>query len=215
MSTYFADGNASILDILRICVYAKAILQIDSAHAKFFLLSAISKRVICGITPKDAKERDAMKEFNYLTKISEIMDRIKEGAFLVVKAKDRMNVMTIGWSLFGTVWRRPILMVAVRKTRFTFTVSVPTGDMKKETNLCGVKSGRDMDKFKECGLSTIPSKKVMTPLLNIAGYHFECRIVCRVPMDPRRISPDVEELYPAKDYHTLYFGEIAASYVSE
>ena len=165
-----------------------------------------------------------MKEFNYTTKIPEIIDRVKEGAFLVVKAKDRMNVMTIGWALFGIVWRRPVLMVAVRKTRHTFgiiedadsfTVSVPTGDMKRESNLCGVKSGRDMNKFKECGLSTLSSQKVTTPLLNLAGYHFECRIVCKVPMDPERITPDVEELYPAKDYHTLYFGEIAASYVSE
>jgi flavin reductase (DIM6/NTAB) family NADH-FMN oxidoreductase RutF len=165
-----------------------------------------------------------MKEFNYTTKIPEIMDRIKEGAFLVVKAKDRTNVMTIGWATFGYVWRRPVLMVAVRKTRFTFgiieeadsfTVNVPTGDMKKESNLCGVKSGRDTDKFKACGLTTMPSKKIETPLLKIAGYHFECRIVCKIPMDPKLIAPDVQELYPAKDYHTLYFGEIAASYVAE
>jgi flavin reductase (DIM6/NTAB) family NADH-FMN oxidoreductase RutF len=135
-----------------------------------------------------------------------------------------MNVMTIGWALFGYVWRRPVLMVAVRKTRHTFgiiedadsfTVSVPTGDMKKESSLCGSKSGRDLDKFKECGLSTSSSKKISTPCLKIPGYHFECRIVCKVPMDPKRIVPDVEALYSAKDYHTLYFGEIAASYVSE
>ncbi len=212
-----------ILDILQICVYANAIPQKDSAHVKIFCHLQFRK-VKLGQSSQKIRRRNVMKEFDYSTKFSEIMERIKEGAFLVVKAKDRMNVMTIGWALFGIVWRRPILMVAVRKTRFTFgiieeadsfTVSVPTGDMKKESNLCGTKSGRDMDKFKECGLATIPSKKVSTPLLKIAGYHFECRIVCKVPMDPKLIVPDVEALYPAKDYHTLYFGEIAASYVAK
>jgi len=162
-----------------------------------------------------------MKEMKDLEGIQKFMKRIEEGAFLLVKGNERTNVMTIGWALIGVVWRRPVMMVAVRTSRYTyqliekadsFTVSVPSGDMKKEINICGSKSGRDLDKFKECGLSAAKSKKVGSPVLKIPGSHFECRIINKAPIDPKFLSPDLEDIYPAKDYHTLYFGEVLASY---
>lgn len=162
-----------------------------------------------------------MKDFNYWEMASQVIKQVEEGAFLVVQAKNRRNVMTIGWALLGVVWRRPTLMVAVRTSRFThgiieeadsFTVSIPTGDRKREINFCGSQSGKKVDKFKEGGLSTMKAKKVSTPVLEIPGYHFECRIVYKTPMDPKFLFPDFEKLYPSKDYHTLYFGEIVASY---
>jgi flavin reductase (DIM6/NTAB) family NADH-FMN oxidoreductase RutF len=145
--------------------------------------------------------------------------RIQEGAFLVVQAQDRKNVMTIGWAMFGYIWRKSTMMVAVRNSRFTygiieeadsFTVSVPTKSMQKEINFCGSKSGKDFDKFKECHFGTIKAKKVSSPILEIPGYHYQCRILYKTPMDPKFLAKDLELLYPAKDYHTLYFGEITA-----
>ena len=165
-----------------------------------------------------------MLDFNYQEMAPKVLKRVEEGAFLLVKGKDRVNIMTIGWAMLGIVWRRPIMMVAVRTSRFThgiieqadsFTVSAPTGDMKKEISFCGSKSGRDLDKFKECRLFTTKAKKVSTPVLKIPGYHFECRIVYKTPMDPKILPEDLESLYPAKDFHTLYFGEIMASYLTE
>ena len=165
-----------------------------------------------------------MKDFHYQEVAPQILKKIEEGAFLVVKGKERVNVMTIGWAMLGIVWRRPIMMVAVRTSRFThalieeadsFTVSVPTGTMKKEINFCGSESGRRWDKFKECKLTTGPARKVSTPVLTLPGYHFECRIVYKNPMDPKLLIPDLESIYPAKDYHGLYFGEIVASYLTE
>ena len=162
-----------------------------------------------------------MKEFRYHEKAGEALKQVEEGAFLVVKGKEKTNVMTIGWALMGVIWRRPVMMVAVRTSRYTykliqeaesFTVSIPSGDMKKEINICGSKSGRDMDKFKECGFSTTKPQKIATPVLKIPGSHFECRIIYKTPTDPNSLAPDLENLYPAKDYHTLYFGEILASY---
>lgn len=147
--------------------------------------------------------------------------QIPNGAFLVVQAKNRRNVMTIGWALFGFVWRRSTLMVAVRNSRFThtllaeadsFAVSIPSGQMERELNFCGSKSGRDFDKFKECALLTIDTEIVESPLLNIPGYHYQCRLIYKSPMDPRFLNKDLMPIYPAKDYHTLYFGEILAAY---
>ncbi len=150
------------------------------------------------------------------------LKQISTGAFLVVQTKNRRNVMTIGWALFGYVWRRSTLMVAIRNSRFThelleeadsFSVSVPSGQMGKELNFCGSKSGREFDKFKECALQILDTKIVDSPLLNIPGYHYQCRLIYKSPLDPRFLDQDLMPIYPAKDYHTLYFGEILAAFL--
>jgi hypothetical protein len=52
----------------------------------------------------------------------EAMEIIKKGAFLTVKAGDAVNTMTIGWATMGHIWRKDVLMVAVRKSRHTFGI---------------------------------------------------------------------------------------------
>ncbi len=162
-----------------------------------------------------------MRDVDCTAVYERVMKQIKEGAFLTVKAGDQLNTMTIGWATIGFAWRKPIMMVMVRNSRHTFsliekaadfTVSVPTGDMKKAIAFCGTKSGRDFDKFKECGLKTAISRKVVSPIIDTPGIHFECRIVYTNPIDPGKLSREYAPLYPEKDYHTLYFGEIEACY---
>lgn len=162
-----------------------------------------------------------MKEMDYLSVAEDVMDKVKKGVFLTVKAGDRLNTMTIGWATVGLCWKRPVFMVAVRDSRHTFTiiedaadftVSIPAADMHKEIMYCGTKSGRDKDKFKHCGLSVADGRTVTSPIIDVPGLHFECRIVYKSAMDPANMSPDFESIYPAKDYHTLYFGEISACY---
>jgi flavin reductase (DIM6/NTAB) family NADH-FMN oxidoreductase RutF len=163
-----------------------------------------------------------MKDLDYLTIAEDAIRRIKKGAFLTVKAGNRLNTMTIGWAQFGWIWQKPIMMVAVRSSRHTFgiieaaedfTVTVPTGDMAKEIALCGSKSGRDMDKLKQAGLETAKARKIASPIIKARGQHFECKIVYKSAMDPAYLDKDYDRaLYPQKDYHTLYFGEIVACY---
>ncbi len=102
-----------------------------------------------------------MKEMDYMAVAEKAMNQIKQGAFLTVRAEEALNTMTIGWATIGYVWRRPVFMVLVRDSRHTFgiiekaadfTVSVPMTDMKDAIMFCGTKSGRDYDKYKECGL---------------------------------------------------------------
>ena len=164
-----------------------------------------------------------MKAVHEMEIAQRALELIKEGAFLVVQVEGRKNVMTIGWAMFGFAWRKPVMMVAVRSSGFThgiieqadsFTVSVPPGNMQKEINFCGSKSGKDFDKFKECQLATAKAQKVSAPILKIPGYHYECKMIYKTPMDPKFIDKEMEALYPKKDYHTLYFGEIAACYIT-
>jgi len=162
-----------------------------------------------------------MKKIDYMAVAEEAMSQIKKGAFLIVKASEALNTMAIGWATIGFVWNKPILMVAVRNSRYTFgiiekaadfTVSVPLRDMDDAIMGCGTKSGRDYDKFKECSLELKDAQKVVSPIINTPGFHFECKIVFKAAMDPAHLAEEYEKLYPKKDYHTLYFGEIRDCY---
>jgi len=163
-----------------------------------------------------------MEKKDYLANADEIMEKITKGAFLTVKSGDRVNTMTIGWATIGFVWQRKVFMVAVRDSRHTFqlmeeadnfTVSIPADTSCKDALMfCGTKSGRDHDKFKECNLVQKPAAQVASPVIDIPGTHYECKIVYKTAMDSAFLDNALEKLYPNKDYHTLYFGEILDCY---
>ncbi|MGV8983709.1 flavin reductase family protein [Clostridium sp.] len=147
-----------------------------------------------------------------------------QGAFLTVKSGDKINTMTIGWGNVGYVWNKPIFTVMVRKSRYTydfmensdnFTVSIPLSkNLKSALAVCGSRSGRDIDKFKECNLTLEESKNVDTPIISECELHYECKIVYKQEMNPELLSKDiVEKSYKTGDYHTLYYGEIVETYI--
>lgn len=162
-----------------------------------------------------------MESKELFTRVGEIIPAIERGAFLTVQADGMCNTMTIGWGMTGVCWRKPVLMVAVRDSRYTyrimeaaadFTVSMPSGNLRDEIFYCGTKSGRDVDKFEECGLKTAPGRKVGSPIIDAPGLHVECKIVNKCVMQPENLAAQLLGLYPQKDYHTLYYGEIVACY---
>lgn len=147
----------------------------------------------------------------------------KNGAFLTVKCKDKVNVMTIGWGNVGFEWRRPIFTILVRKSRYThelieksgeFTVSIPFDDkLKHELTVCGTKSGRDADKIKECGLKLSKGASVSTPVVGGCNLYYECKIVYKHDMDAENLDSGViKDCYGDNDYHTIYYGEIVNVY---
>ena len=146
-----------------------------------------------------------------------------QGAFLTVKSGEKINTMTISWGNVGFEWNRPIFTVLVRKSRYTFdliensdnfTISIPLSKaLKKELAVCGSKSGRDIDKFKACNLTLENGKIVNTPIIGECELHYECKIVFKQEMSPHLLSQDViESAYANGDYHTIYYGEIVATY---
>lgn len=162
-----------------------------------------------------------MKNVDYMTVAEKAMAKIKKGVFLTVKAGDRLNTMTIGWATIGFCWQKPMFMVMVRDSRHTFsiiedaadfTVSIPALDMKNAVMYCGTKSGRKVDKFKELGLEIKKARQTTSPIIDVPGLHFECRIVHKSAMDPQFLDETYQGFYPEKDYHTLYFGEILECY---
>ena len=165
-----------------------------------------------------------MPNKGYLENADQIMEKIKKGAFLTVLAEGKVNTMTIGWATLGYIWMKPVFMIAVRDSRHTFgmlektdnfTVTIPAVNTCHEAlKVCGSQSGRDIDKFKECALKQKAAQQVQSPIIDVPGNHYECRIVYKSAMDSAFLSPELTNLYPKKDYHTLYFGEILACYAT-
>jgi len=168
-----------------------------------------------------------VKNINYDEYFQEFNSSLSDGgAFLNVKNGEELNTMTIGWATVGISWSIPVMLVLVRKSRYTyqliekaedFTVSVPLGDkMKDELLFCGTESGRDYDKFAECNLEVEAAQKVNTPIIKGCDLHYECRIKYKQAMKEERVvTEELRDCYPGGDYHTLYFGKIVASYLTE
>jgi flavin reductase (DIM6/NTAB) family NADH-FMN oxidoreductase RutF len=128
------------------------------------------------------------------------------------------NAMTVAWGSHGIMWGRPFVMVVVRPTRYTyefmekyadFTLSVLGPAHRSALDLCGSKSGRDMDKIAASGLTPTPSQRVRSPVFLEAELVFECRTVYWQDFDPAHFKdPAIDANYPDKDYHRMYFGEV-------
>lgn len=166
------------------------------------------------------------KEIRYTDLSKEMLEQLEKGGFLTVKNGDRTNTMTIAWGTLGYIWNRPVFTALVRYSRFTheliytakdFTVSLPlNGQLKKELGICGSKSGRDMDKFKECGLKLQEGEKVESPVIDGCDLHIECKVVYKQEMEENNICDEIKEKsYPNGDYHVMYFGEIVKIYVRD
>lgn len=150
-------------------------------------------------------------------------------ALLTSKYNGKINTMTIGWGSVGIIWRKPVFTVLVRESRYTreflensgeFTVSVCFDDsMKKAFSICGTKSGRDIDKFKECNLKAVPGKSVSSPVMGGCNIYYECKVVYKRDMDKKFLSEDVDsDCYGGSntgDYHTIYYGEIVNCYEAQ
>ena len=168
---------------------------------------------------------DGNMGFDYTLNLADSLKNIeKGGAFLTVKDNDgKVNTMTIGWGSIGYEWGRPIFTVLVRESRYThkllenaqdFTVSIPFDNkMNKALGLCGSKSGKDCDKFKECNLKMIESNNVKSPVIEGCQMFYECKIVYKHIMDLQLLDDKLKnKWYKEGDCHTLYYGEIVNCY---
>ena len=160
-----------------------------------------------------------------------IMKTIGSGILLTTACEGKYNTMTIGWGKIGVVWSRPVFEVLVRESRYTkefldktgeFTVNVPFGKIdKKILAVCGTKSGRDMDKFAELGLTAVPGQTVAAPGILELPLTLECKVLYKQVQDPEAIDKACFDRYYGKgthnegDYHTVYYGEITKAYIAE
>ena len=104
---------------------------------------------------------------------------------------EKPNLITVGWC--GTICTQPsMLSISVRPERYShklikesgeFVVNLPTEQLVRAVDWCGVKSGRDNDKFAACKLHAAPGS-VLTdcPILEESPVNLECRVTQVIPL---------------------------------
>ena len=100
-------------------------------------------------------------------------------------APENWNLITIGW--VGTLCTNPAMCyISVRPERHSyellrrtgeFVINLTTEQMARATDWCGVKSGREVNKFRETGLTAVQGNRVKAPVVDESPLAIECRVV--------------------------------------
>lgn len=100
------------------------------------------------------------------------------------------NLITIGWA--GTICTQPSMVsISVRPERYSyqlikdsgeFVINLPTRKLVRAVDWCGVKSGRDYDKFAEMKLTPLPASTVSCPILAESPVNLECQVTQVIPL---------------------------------
>lgn len=120
-----------------------------------------------------------------------------------VDERDEPNIITLGMYMPISI-NPPMVCIGVAPQRYShdliensgeFVINTPPIQIEDEMHFCGVKSGRDVDKFQETGLTPIPSKVLRPPRIKECFGHMECRVI---------------QEHTCGD-HTLFVGEVVAA----
>lgn len=94
------------------------------------------------------------------------------------------NVLTVAWT--GIICTQPpVTYISLRRERYSydiirqsgeFVINLPTAELVRVIDLCGVKSGRNTDKLALTGLKAAPSAAVSAPLIVQSPVNIECRV---------------------------------------
>ena len=98
---------------------------------------------------------------------------------------EKPNIVTVAWT--GTICSDPAMVsISVRPERYShdiieetgeFGINLVTKDLTYATDYCGVRSGRDVDKFKEMNLTPLPSKMIDAVGIEESPVNIECKVV--------------------------------------
>lgn len=103
---------------------------------------------------------------------------------------DKPNMFTVAWAgIINT--HPPRLSISVRPSRYSyeliqqsgeFVVNLPTESLVRAVDWCGVKSGRDVDKFSEMKLTALPASNVSCPIVKESPVNLECKVFQVIPL---------------------------------
>ena len=120
--------------------------------------------------------KQEFKGSEMLSPVPAVMASLGEG--------DEANIITIAWT--GIINSRPpMTYISVRKERHSHDILMKTGEfvinltteaILRQTDWCGVRSGRDFDKWKETGLTKEPASVVKCPMIAESPVNLECRV---------------------------------------
>jgi len=140
----------------------------------------------------------------------------KDWMLITAGTPGSFNTMTASWGGLGVLWERKVAFCFIRPTRYTyefiersdtFTLSFFEEHHRKALSYCGSHSGRDTDKIKGAGLT--PVKEGGFVYFDEARLVLACRKLYFQDISPGRfLDEKIDDMYPQKDYHRMYVGEI-------
>ncbi|MEM2119290.1 MAG: flavin reductase family protein [Candidatus Bathyarchaeia archaeon] len=119
----------------------------------------------------------------------------------------KANIITLAWTMPTSI-NPPLAAISIAPARYShklieetreFVINIPTMNLADATLLCGRKSGKEHDKFKEAGLTVQPAKKVKPPIIKECVAHLECKLHSQF----------------ATGDHTIFVGEIVEAYADK
>lgn len=190
-----------------------------------FVLAIALVTVACKTTPDTESEA----KFKHIS-VREIQGNpIKmiadDWGLVTAKDGDKFSLMTVNWGAMGNLWGEPVAFVFIHPDRYTydftendkyFTITVFEEKYHDILLFCGQKSGRDIDKIKETGLTPLT-----TELGNIyyeqARLVIECqKIYANFMNEDAFIDKTImHSFYPSKVFHKMYIGKILNVWVKE
>ena len=134
-------------------------------------------------------------------------------ALVTCGSMEHPNVMTAAWTgILNT--KPPKTYVSIRPERFSYglieesgelVINLTTEALVPAADFCGVRSGRDMDKFGKCGIHPEASTEVSAPSLAESPLSLECKVYDKIPMGSHDmflcdiVAVTVDEQYLDKD----------------
>jgi flavin reductase (DIM6/NTAB) family NADH-FMN oxidoreductase RutF len=146
-----------------------------------------------------------MKKFIKETDSPRVFPR--PAALITCSGEKGDNIITMSW--IATLCSiPPIIGMGIRKNRFShsaivqkseFVVNIPGEELVKEADYCGTHSGRDVDKFKETGLTRENARVVSVPMIKECPINIECKLTKAIDLGS----------------HTLFLGEVVGTHIDE
>lgn len=141
----------------------------------------------------------------------------KDWMLITAGTLDAYNTMTASWGGMGVLWNKNVCYIVVRPNRYTytflekndfFTLSFFHEKYRDVLKFCGSRSGRDVNKASETGITPIRTDNNAVYFAE-ARIVIECRIIYYQDINPNNfIDTSIAENYPQQDYHRMYVGEI-------
>lgn len=164
-----------------------------------------------------------LKDFKKITykEFSEEAIKLIGDDWMLVAAgnfSNKFNMMTANWGGLGWLWNRPVAFIFVRPQRYTyefteresyFTLTFYEEKYRDTLLMLGSKSGRDIDKMKNSGLTPFETEHKSIAFKE-ARIILECRKIYATQIRGEDFTdPAIDEkIYSKKDYHRMYVGEI-------
>ncbi len=156
---------------------------------------------------------------------TDILNRMRSGGggvlCTVADRAGKQNLLTLGWGQVGPSYHNhPIFAIAVAPPRYSwrfledvpeFVIAVPDDSLRSAVDLCGTKSGRDIDKFKAASLTPVSSVYVRPPSIAECSINVECRIYATITPPHMLLTPEHRRA-PLEDQHTIYFAEVLGTF---